>query len=189
MTTDCLNEEMRDRLPALVHGTLPSADEARVRSHVAGCAACGAEVTLIETARTVLAASGPRIDTAAIVAAVTSPSLTLIRGGGADGGARPRGNWMPRQYLAAAASLLLVGSLAIPSVRGALLGERETVAPEPVVATGVADAAGLALAGGLADLSDDDLTALLAALEAVEPTVASEPGTLRTPLVDSPEGP
>ena len=194
MTTDCLNEEMRDRLPALVHGTLPSADEARVRSHVAGCAACGAEVTLIETARTVLAASGPRIDTAAIVAAVTSPSLTLIRGGagagaGAGGGARPRGNWVPRQYLAAAASLLVVGSLAIPSVRGALLGDRETAAPDPVVATGVADGAGLALAGGLADLSDDDLTALLAALEAVEPTVASEPGTLRTPLVDSPEGP
>jgi hypothetical protein len=187
MPTECPNEEMRDRLPALVHGTLSSVDEARVRAHVAGCASCGAEVALLETARRVIVANGPRIDTAAIVAAVTAPSLTVVRGGG-DAVVRPRRTWMSRQFLAAAASLLVVGSLAIPSVRGKLLGERETVAPDSLVAA-AGDAAGLALSGGLADLSDDDLAALLAEIEAVEPTVASEPGTLRSPLVDSPEGP
>jgi hypothetical protein len=188
MTTECLNEEMRDRLPGLVHGTLSSVDEARARAHVAGCASCSTEVALIETTRRVLVASGPRIDTAAIVAAVTAPSLTVLRGG-AGAALRPRRSWMSRQYLAAAASLLVVGSLAIPSVRSALLGERPTTAPDSIVASGAPDATGLGLAGGLDDLSDDDLAALLAELEAVEPTVASEPGTIRTPLVDSPEGP
>ena|SRR5688572_2634907 len=187
MTTECPNEVMRDRLPALVLGTLSSVDEAAVRAHVAACASCGAEVALLETARRVLVASGPRIDTSAIVAAVTAPALTVVRGG-AGTEARPRRTWMSRQYLAAAASLLVVGSLAIPTVRGALFGERETIAPDSLVAA-AADAAGLALAGGLADLSDADLAALLAELEAVEPTVASEPGTLRSPLVDTPEGP
>src|SRR5687767_10245955 len=103
MTTECLNEEMRDRLPALVHGTLSSADEARVRAHVAGCASCSAEVALLETTRRVLVAAGPRIDTAAIVAAVTAPALTIVRGG-SGAVARPRRTWMSRQYLAAAAS-------------------------------------------------------------------------------------
>lgn len=185
---DCVNEEMRDRLPALVHGTLSSLDEARVRAHVAECAACAAELAVLETARRVLVASGPRIDTAAIVAAVTAPSLTLVRGG-ASAAPRPRRTWVPRRYLAAAASLLVVGSLAIPSVREKLLGIRTEITPDSLVASASTDASGLALSGGLGDLSDDDLAALLAELEAVEPTVASEPGTLRTPLVDSPEGP
>ncbi len=188
MTIECLNEEMRDRLPALVHGTLSSVDEARVRAHVAGCAECGAEVALLETARRVLVARGPRIETATIVAAVTAPSLTVVRGG-AGSTARLRRTWMSRQYLAAAASLLVVGSLAIPSVRGWIVGGNGTVAADSLVASASADAAGLALSGGLADLSDEDLAALLAELEAVEPTVASEPGAIRSPLVDSPEGP
>jgi anti-sigma factor RsiW len=184
----CLNEELRDRLPALVYGTLSPVDEARVRAHVAGCAACAAELALIETSRHVLVATGPRIDTAAIVAAVTAPSITVVRGG-AGAGTRSRRAWIPRQYLAAAASLLVVASLAIPEVRRKLLGGDGGLPADSVATAGVTDTAGLALAGGLADLSEDDLATLLAELEAVEPTVASEPGTLRTPLVDAPEGP
>lgn len=192
----CPNEEMRDRLPAFVHGTLSPADLARVQSHVADCAACRDEVALLETTRRVLVASGPRLDTAAIVAAMTPPALRVVRGGASEPRSAPRlrphsrGSWMPRRYLAAAASLLVIGSLAMPPVREFVLGT--SVATGDSLADPAArspDAAGLALAGGLADLSEDDLAALLADLEAVEPTVASEPTTLRSPLVDSPEGP
>ncbi len=186
---ECSNGSVKDLLPDLVHGNLPVAEAARVRAHVATCGDCATELSLIESARDMLVGGTPRLDTAAITAALGAPALRVVRGGPT----RPasRGSWLPRRYLAAAASLLVIGALALPSVRQVFLG-----APSPGIGDSLRDAAGaspdavgLALAGGLADLSDDDLATLLADLESVEPTIASEPVTLRSPLVESPEGP
>lgn len=188
--TECQSEEMRDRLPELAHGALSAAAEARVRAHAAGCAECSAELALLKTARQVLVANGPRVDVTAIVAAVTAPTLTVVRGDSSDRAPR-RGTWMPRRYLAAAASLLVIGALALPSVRRAFDGVPGTLPGDSLadLASASPDANGLALSGGLADLSDDDLATLLSDLEVFEATIASEPSTLRSPLVDSPEGP
>lgn len=187
--TECPNESMRDLLPGHVHGTLAPADEARVRTHVATCASCAAELALIGTTRRVLRANAPRVDVAAVLAAVTAPSLTVVRGGAGRGGRRA--TWMPRRYLAAAASLLVIGALALPAVRRVFDGVTGPVAGDSLadVAAASPEATGLTLAGGLGDLTDADLATLLAELDAVEATVASEPATLRTPLVDPPEGP
>lgn len=181
--TDCLNEEMRDRLPLLAHGTLAAAEAATVRSHVSTCAVCRAELEVLEVTRRMLDATAPRIDLVGIVAALPAP--------------RRRGAWMPRQYLAAAASLLIVASLASPLFRGAF--EEPTIASGPdtsLAATSAppvggplaASAAGFTVAAGLGELSDDDLTTLLAELDQLEATIAAEPTSLRTPIGSLPDG-
>ena len=197
--TDCLNEELRDRLPLLAHGTLDAAEAEAVRSHVSRCADCRAELAVLEVSRRVIDATVPRVDSAVIVAALPAPRLTVVPGEGARAAAAPRrrGSWMPRQYLAAAASLLIVASLASPLFRGAI--EDPTVASGPDTSAAATSGqpgrgespvstAGFSVAAGLGDLSDDDLTTLLAELEQLEATIAAEPTSLRTPLASAPDG-
>jgi hypothetical protein len=104
---------MRDRLPDYVHGTLDAAIRSEVESHVRACEDCAEEVALIRAADR--ASAAPRVDVAAIVAALPAPpALRLVRGGGVRGPAR-RG-WT----LAVAASLLVVvGAWSVIARRGA----------------------------------------------------------------------
>lgn len=214
--TDCLNEEMRDRLPLLGSDALDASETAAVRVHLAGCAACREELRAVEFSRAVLAAAAPRVDVDRIVAALPSSGLRVVQGaapkdaatvaGSRRAGPGPRFAFrMPRQYLAAAASLLIVASLASPLFTGVFresvpvgtpdtsltpVATAVTVGPEvvPPVPGGasVTTAPALAVEGGLADLSDDALSALLAELDAIEATVATEPVTLRRAIVETP---
>ncbi len=201
--TDCLNETMRDRLPELAHGLLTAQDAAALRAHVAGCPSCAAELATLETSRLVLHASAPRMHVAAIMQAVTRavptqrPALRVERGGATAPAVPRRAGWRSRQFLAAAASLLIVASVAIPVLNGTR-GEEPgvgipdtsivTVSDTPSTGAAVAVSSSFAVSEGLADLSDDDLSALLAELDAVEATIAAEPYSLRQPLVDTPDG-
>ena len=202
--TECTNDGMRDLLPLLAHGALGAGEAEAVKAHVAGCAPCGAELAALETARLVLRAQAPRVDVAAIARAVTAatqpaaaPVLRVERGGAVPSVAR-RAPWRSRQWLAAAASVLVVVSLSLPML--SRVGEEGAGIPIPsspaVVApvdSPVAPAAPVAAGGSvtvgqtLTDLSADDLTALLSELEALEATVATEPTTMRQPIVDTPE--
>ena len=181
--TDCLNEAIRDQLPLLAHGTLAAAEVATVRSHVSSCAVCRAELAVLEVSRRVLDAKVPRVDPAAIVALLPAP--------------RRRGYWMPRQYLAAAASLLIVASLVSPLFRGAFEDATDASLPDtsaaatsvqPVRGESPGTTAGFSVAAGFGELSDDDLTTLLAELEQLEATIAAEPTSLRTPIASAPDG-
>ena len=69
--TDCENAEVRDLLPDLVHGRLDTGARAAVERHVRDCAECAGEVALLHELRSTLYSS-PRVDVAAIVAAVPS---------------------------------------------------------------------------------------------------------------------
>lgn len=201
--TDCLNETMRDRLPELANGLLEASEAAVLRTHASGCASCAAELAALETARLVLQASAPRMDVAAIAAAVTRsvptprPALRVERGGATAPAIARRPIWRSRQFLAAAASLLIVASVAVPVLNGtrgvepgAGLPDTAVVAVSDTPTTGapVPAQSSFAVSEGLADLSNDDLSTLLAELEAVEATIAAEPYSLRQPLVDTPEG-
>lgn len=201
--TDCLDETMRDRLPELAHGLLSAPDAAALRAHVAGCASCAAELAALETARLVLQARAPRVDVAAIAEAVTRsvgaprPALRVERGGAGAPPTARRAVWRSRQFLAAAASLLIVASVAVPMLNGprggeAVLNRPDTaaiaVSDTPAATVTASATSSFAVSEGLADLSTDDLTTLLAELEAVEATIAAEPYSLRQPLVDTPEG-
>lgn len=191
--TDCLNETMRDRLPELAHGRLSATEASALRAHVAGCAACASELAAIETARLVLSATAPAVDVAAITRAVQGAPVLRVERGGAVPAAMRKPVWRSRQFLAAAATLLLVASLTIPAMNGngpddastgAIDSSLVAAADTPTVAAGPST---LTVSEGLVDLSADDLSTLLAELEGVEATVTAEPATLRQPLVDTPE--
>ncbi len=192
--TECLNETMLDRLPMLAHGTLTAAEAAEVRAHIAGCAACAAELALLETSRLVLQANAPRVDAAAIARAVAArPALTVERGG-ASAAAPRRSAWRSRQWLAAAASVIVVVTLSMQLLGNAGSGEGPALGPDTTgVATGpggtegASAVGGVAVGEGLTDLTDADLSALLTEIESVEATVAAEPAAVRQPIVDTPE--
>lgn len=197
--TDCQSESMRDLLPELAHGRLSAAAAMELRAHLNGCGECAAEFAVLETTRLVLQANAPHIDLAAITAAVSAevapsrPALRVERGGAAPSVAR-RSVWRARQWLAAAASILVIVSVSLPLVNGTRGDGTPGATTDPVVSTVIdtpaatVSTAGLAVGEGLTDLSDDDLSTLLAELENVEATINAEPTTLRSPIVDTPEG-
>lgn len=174
--TECGNDTLRDQLPLLALDALTGEAAARVRAHAAECPVCAAELEVLRTAGALFAASTPSVDTAAILRAIppargARPVLTVQRGG-----ARPAR--IPRYVLAAAASLVLVATLAFPTIRAVFDGK-----PVPVVDSGIpaAPAVPVELVGSanLADLGVDELTTLLAELERFDGTVAAEPVAIR----------
>ena len=198
--TECLNEEMRDLLPLLAHGSLAAVEADRVRAHAAGCAACAAELAVLETSRLVLQASAPRVDVTAIAQAVSrsstkaAPVLRVERGGArATAAVARRSVWRSRQLLAAAASLLIVTSLSLRLLDRTPIADEGPVAIDTSVEIGTLPAP--ATAGGelsvgvpLVDLTADDLSALLSELEGFDGKIMLEPATMRQPIVDAPEG-
>jgi hypothetical protein len=144
---------------------------------------------VLRAAARVFAAATPKVDTAAIVRAIPTADragpaakLRLVP--------RSRGRWMPREYLAAAASLLLVGVLSLAVVRGYFVDERSGGGAIDLGVVAGSSTVPVDLVGGteLAGLGADELTALLAELESMEATIAAEPITMRQPLVATPEG-
>ena len=200
--TECLNEEMRDLLPLLAHGSLAAAEADRVRAHVTVCASCAAELAVLETSRLVLRASAPRVDVAAIAQAVSrsstvaAPVLRLERGGAPAAPAVARRSiWRSRQLLAAAASLVIVASLSLRLLDRTPTADEGPSATDTTVVIGIDPALASAAVGGelsvgdaLVDLTSDDLSALLSELEGFDGKITLEPATMRQPIVDSPEG-
>ena len=203
---DCPNAEIRDRLPDLVHERLDAAARATVLAHVEACAACAAELALLRrlhvglsrtssldvgviargvVARTVSAAGQPagarrpvvpsrrwmdwRVAAAITVLAVGGASIATIRNGGPEGDAAET----------ARATRVVEAPRANDSGRG---GGAPAVTPEVVTAT-----AELSMGGGVADLSDSDLRALLADIQALDamPEPEPEPVTVRVSLPGS----
>lgn len=70
---DCVNAEMRDRLPELLHGRLDGDARAAVLAHVDACADCRAELELLRAARATLVAAAPRVDLNYVIQALPKP--------------------------------------------------------------------------------------------------------------------
>src|SRR5215208_6910575 len=98
---DCLNAEMRDVLPDLIHDNLEPAKLAEIEAHIASCDACAAELELL---RTVVASTPlpPAMNVQRIVAALpvaAKKGLLLHRGNGdavaspVPPAKRPQGIW------------------------------------------------------------------------------------------------
>ena len=170
---DCPNAKMRDLLPDLLHGRLPSDVRDEVRSHVASCDACQWELELLRRVRD--AVPERPFDASRIVSVL--PAY------------RARSPWrrvlQSPQLRIAAAIVVIAGSAAIvatlvrgptrhETVAGPGLQQPSPVARAPDVApptgasttmghgekTAVAPAA-LATGESLHDLSDNELRALL----------------------------
>jgi anti-sigma factor RsiW len=182
---DCVNGDVRDRLPELVHGRLEGAEPATVESHVAECPDCAAEAALIRLVAGSAALATPRMDTRRIAAALPSP----VPFTGAPLRRSARGSWIrwAAGFVIAAAGIgavQLFGGGEQPNVTTAERelpansGERAIVRP---VGTGVggytvgAGRSGLVLVGGIEALSLDQLEALVLGVETLSAVPALEP--------------
>ncbi len=194
--TDCPRADIRDMLPDWVHGTLEAASQAVVSVHVAQCADCAAEADLLRVARAALARS-PRIDTQRIGAAVNSArtqsregrrrwpavagifavaaGIAVVMFGGAPDGDNETGT--------TAIGTGVHGVAQLPTGRGtpSQLGSGITAdsagrggRPNSTLAGGQPQ---LVMGGGIADMGDQELEALLGALDGVDaiPNLAPEP--------------
>jgi len=179
---------MRELLPELLDDALGEGDRGRVEAHLAGCSACAEELALLRSARAVMrAVSPPRIDTAAIVAALPRPTRVHSPS--------PVARRSPHLFrLAAAVSFISLGGISLAVVRSyfsapsvgvvdsvaANQAESLRTAPPLAVADGAeggTTARGVSLHPSLTDLDDADLESLLAELEELEAAPMAEPET------------
>jgi anti-sigma factor RsiW len=205
---DCIDAEVRDALPDLIHGRLSDLDTATLNAHVETCANCRAEVELLRQLRAA-APFAPHIDVARIVSALPArmPSAAdYIAPSRTSGASSSRQSFIWKT--ATAAGLLIVGSLTFANARHqsvsiatpkAAISAVAIVAPQspavqspaaessekiatpqvaetvPVKVARTASSAGLSLAGGVQDLTDDQLQTLVNDLDKVQGLPSAEP--------------
>jgi anti-sigma factor RsiW len=168
---DCPNGEIRDRLPDFLHDQLDARARHAVAAHVAGCAACAAELALLREVRATLR-STPTVDTARIVAALRSEAR-------ADRGARSaRESWRRLDWrIAAAIAVLAVGGGSAAVLSGRLrepeaAGVRAVEQPVRVQEVAAAD---LSIDADLGEASLVELRELLDDLESFDGLPAGDP--------------
>ena len=189
--TDCPNGLMRDLLPEYAHGVLGAEDAARVAEHLAACAACRVELALLARVQDAIAMGVPRMDVAAIAAALPKapPTVSVM----------PR-RWVSRhvwQYAAAAGLVLVVGGGIVwrrtPDADTTRVADPSQVAAVAAVAAAAgAESAqsaalvrsedGITFGGGLSDLSLNDLQSLLGQMDSVRTLPSSDPESM-TPVI------
>jgi anti-sigma factor RsiW len=183
--TDCPNGLMRDLLPEYAHGVLGAEDAVRVAEHLAACATCRAEVALLARVQGALALGVPRMDVAAIAAALPkAPAAVRVM-------PRRRVSRHVWQYAAAAGLVLVVGGgivwrrapeadavrVADSSHAAAMVGAKP--AQSPALAQ---SADGITFGGGLSDLSLNDLQSLLGQMDSVRTLPSTDPESM-TPVI------
>lgn len=200
--TDCMNAEVRDALPDLMHGRLSELNTVTMKAHVETCADCREELRILGEVRA-SAPLAPRIDVSRIVAALPAAMPTAADQLVVAAPARARRSSSMLWKIAAAAALVATGSLTFATVRrpvtvapvsSALIAAPVASVPiasptESLVAvasgsprnvaegshTPVKAAAGLSLSGGVQDLSDDQLESLVNGLDNVDAMPSAEP--------------
>lgn len=199
MMRDCENAEMRDLLPDLLHARLGPSERAGVERHVAACDDCAAELALLRQAQASMAMA-PVVDVSRIVAALPRAGI------------RRRPSRMIGWRGAAAIAAVLLGVVSLRVSRQADTPGGEPVAPSGAVSTPTAAAStagpdavatavvaeprpvasaprvtrspvpALTPAGGLADLSDDDLERLLGKFDGLTGVPDTEPDADMSPV-------
>ncbi len=212
LTPDLGCATVRDALPDLLHGRLAGDARLRAERHVAECAGCAAELALLRGARAAVHAGAPAIDVAAVAAAVRA--ATVPAGGvrqparPAPEVSRPvptpprlaaPSRWRAGRPLRALAAAVLVavgagaawlGGAASGSGAGRE-GVRDTagaVARAPIAAAGggatVLAAAEPGLGARFDDLTDEELQAVIAAVEGSDRTLPDEELAPAAPELD-----
>lgn len=191
--TDCPNGDVRDALPDYLNGRLDPARRREVESHLAGCATCREELSLLRALRMTVRRA-PAVHVEAIAG-----SIPPYR-------APARRSWATRGRMAAAIALIAIGGTSVALLRERSSANRVEVTPGVAVApTPFADSTPiaptpapveapvaervsptlaperatavreLALAGGtIADLSDRELSALVEGIESLDGVPSAE---------------
>ncbi len=186
---DCVNAEVRDRLPELVHGLLEGPERAGVESHVAECPDCAAEAALIRRAAAVISLATPRIDSVRIASALPMAGAVV----------QPRRSAWTGRALRIAAALLVavigVGTLQyvmrgdsrasfasldapLPATSGERAIARPVRGPATSGAYATAQDAGLVLVGGIDALTLDQLEILVSGMETLDAMPSADPEPL-----------
>lgn len=188
---DCPNGEMRDRLPDLLHERLHGDERVAVEAHVAGCAACRAELALLARLRGTMRRA-PAVDVGAIVGALPSYDAPVRRGWGgwraaaavaaiAIGGASVAVATRDTDHATGTATVAMTP--AAPAAPAPAPSDTHPAVPAAAAAVPsapvervaqAAPARELGVAGVVADLSDRELAALLADLESLDATPSGE---------------
>jgi hypothetical protein len=194
---DCANVEMRELLPDLAAGTLDAAARARVEQHVATCAECASELETLRLVRSSFR-DAPAVDVARIIAALPRPAAAGNAAPAQRTGSVKRWmDWRVAAALTTITigALSLAVSQRIssrPDVGPSDSGVVARVAPRPVgiqsnpvapspetasarrpetprsVRSAASPAAQLSFGGGVSDLDDASIRALLGALEEID---------------------
>ena len=193
---DCVNAEMRDQLPDLVHDRLSAADRASVLAHVEACADCRDELQLLRDAKAMFARGIPRVDVAYVVGGL--PKAPAARTAARLEPARRTRTWNDWR-VAAAVTLLIAGggSYAVMGSHKAGAMVDTTTASVPALPASTAavamvdssvpsvdqlvvpdddqPAATSSLDTGLGDLNEDQLNVLLKDMDNLRAVPASDP--------------
>ena len=170
---NCAVPEMRDILPELAAERLAGPALAEASAHVAGCAACTAELELLRLARRAIARGVPTVDVGRVVAALPKPPSVVA----------------PIQGVARKKSTRRVAVVRPEPVRSAsVVYHRKTWSAWRIAAVATVAVGGLSLAvlyqwGGLGT-ADTPVVVESAPVVALppQPTTASPPGAASTPL-------
>jgi len=193
---DCANVEMRELLPEMAAGTLDASERARVDAHVIACAECASELETLRLVRGAFAA--PAVDTQRIVAVLPKPlagavtitttapvkrwvdwrlaaALTMITVGGLSVAVVQRRG-------SDATGVAIDSGAVTPAARS---GDRAVDSPDTLAGRGTRSDTGreptapgsrgpaspraqLSFNGGVGDLDDASIQALLGALEEID---------------------
>ena len=162
----CMESEIRESLPGLLHGNLAVAERARIAAHVAECGECREELEILRTVKDA-AAFAPSIDIDRIVRQIP-PYQTIAPE--VERPARPRlVSWL----VAASLAVVIAGGGSVLMMQGPSLAPR-SVATTPVPA-GATHTHLLALAAGVEGLSDGILVQLMDEMDRFDALPAAEP--------------
>src|SRR5262245_3790667 len=184
---DCVNAEMRDQLPELLHDRLPANVRAELVAHVAACADCREELELLRALRATLAAPTPRVDVASIVSALPKPLSQTAR-------PKARRTWADWR-IAAAITVLAVGGSSVALINRTsdvasvgidaahpIVDSTRTITPERTASSKPSDtnqdsepSGGLGMSGRLYDLDDAQVEALINEIENMKAVPITEP--------------
>jgi hypothetical protein len=156
--------ELRDRLPDIIHGTLPEGERVAAEAAVAADASLAHELAFLREARVALSQAGYRPNVDKIAAAIPRPD-------------RVRTVRVARWRIAAAVATLAVGGASLALLQGGysdglvrpvtVVGETTTVA--------MTDAPSLSMGFDLSELAEDEFAQLLADLAQSGGLVQEEP--------------
>ena len=166
--SDCPNVEIRELLPDYLGGRLSDVRRSEVSSHLASCQDCTEELALLQLVRQAYEATTPAVNVSAIVGAL--PRKT----------ARPAIRSWRRSHafqIAAAVSFITLGGISLAVARSFFTVNPDSALVDTVAVNTVGETP-ISFAGGVSDLGDEDLEALISALESIEALPVAEPSEL-----------